>query len=891
MSLYSNLSHKRKTKKDQKARKRAEYLATLPKHPVKRALYRMHPKRVAGYWFSKRGGIMLLKIIGVLILIGVLAVGSLFAYYRRDLDSIRPSELAKRVQTTVTRYYDRNNELLWEDKGDGDYKQVVKSEQINKHMKQATIAIEDKDFYKHNGISISGLTRAAYNNARGGSTQGGSTLTQQLVKQVFFADEAKERGVGGIPRKIKEVILSLEVERMYDKDQILTLYLNESPYGGRRNGVESGAQTYFGKSSKELTVAEAALLAGIPNQPGLYDPYNEEGHKPLIQRQHKVIDSMLSENFITKKEADEAKAYPILDNIKPPVNTNENIKAPHFVLEVRKALEKELGRTTVGRGGLTVKTTLDYRAQQAAEAAVATGATMLPAYGANNLALSSVDTQTGQVIAMVGSVNYSQEGYGQQNGATSPLEPGSSIKPIVDFAPLFKQREGVNYAPGVVLRDENIDSIYCAGYQGSCTLQNYTRQTYGGVTIRQSLAGSLNRPAVKAMHIAGIEESLKTARDLGNLSYCRDNNNAGLSAAIGGGCTVSQVEHTNSYASLARGGAYKPLAYVLEVKNSVGETLKKWEDPKPKQAVDPQVAYMISSILSDANARTITFGSQGYSFGFVVPNVVTAAKTGTTENGNGQAKDSWLMNYSPVVATGVWMGNHDGSPLASSDNSVVRRVSNDYNQAVHMNVYLPDKRWELNQPFARPDGIKDMAINGRTDIYPSWFDQNAGRSEEKLTFDKVSKKKATDCTPQEARVEIAVYKTTDPITKRPTFIAPDGYDASKEDDKHRCEDVKPSIGNIKVNSTGGNKYQIIVTVGQGTHPLTSLEISVGGAVVANVPINSAGSYSTTTTIDGTQSISATARDDALYSGGGSRQFTPEKKNDKPKPNSENDSSD
>ncbi len=877
MSLYSNLSHKRKTKKDQKARKRAEYLATLPKHPVKRALYRMHPKRVAGYWFSKRGGIMLLKIIGVLILIGVLAVGSLFAYYRRDLDSIRPSELAKRVQTTVTRYYDRNNELLWEDKGDGDYKQVVKSDQISETMRQATIAIEDKDFYKHNGVSISGLTRAAYNNARGGSTQGGSTLTQQLVKQVFFAEEAQERDLSGIPRKIKELILSLEVERMYDKDQILTLYLNESPYGGRRNGVESGAQTYFGKPAKDLTVAEAALLAGIPNQPGLYDPYNKEGHKPLIQRQHKVIDSMLREGFITKKQADEAKAYPILKKIKPPVNTNEDIKAPHFVLEVRKSLEKELGKATVGRGGLVVKTTLDYRAQQAAEAAVATGATMLPTYGADNLALSSIDTATGQVIAMVGSIGYTHEGYGQQNGATSPLEPGSSIKPIVDFAPLFKQREGVNYAPGVVLRDENIDSIYCAGYQGSCTVQNYTRQTYGNVTIRQSLAGSLNRPAVKAMHIAGVDESLKTARDLGNLSYCKGNNDAGLSAAIGGGCTVRQVEHTNSFASLARGGAYKPVAYVLEVKNSVGETLKKWEDPKPKQAVDPQVAYMLTSILSDANARTITFGAQGHSFGFVVPNVVTAAKTGTTENGQGQAKDSWLMNYSPVVATGVWMGNHDGRPLLSSDNAVVRRVSNDYNESVHMNVYLADKKWQVNQPFERPEGIKDMAINGRPDIYPSWFDKNAGRSEERLVFDKVSKKKATNCTPDEAKVEVAVYKTTDPITKQPTYIAPDGYDASKEDDKHRCEDAKPSVSNIKINSVGGDRYQIVVEVAQGTHPLSSLQIAVGGNAVADVAISSAGSYSATTTINGSQTVSATVRDDALYSGGGSKQFTPPKK--------------
>lgn len=875
MNLYANLSHKRKTKKDAKARKRAEYLATLPKHPVKRFFARLHPKRVAGYWFSRKGAMMALKVFGILVLLGALTVGSLFAYFRRDLVAIRPSEIAKRVQTTVTKYYDRNGQLLWEDKGDGNYKQVVESDKINDYMKQATIAIEDRDFYSHHGLSPTGLLRAAFNNARGGSTQGGSTLTQQLVKQVFFSDEAQDRGMSGIPRKIKELILAVEVERMYDKDQILALYLNESPYGGRRNGVESGAQTYFGKSAKDLSLPEAALLAAIPNQPGLYDPYNEAGHEALVKRQHKVLDALQETGKITQKQADEAKTFNILASVKPAVNSNEDIKAPHFVLEVRKQLEAELGKATVGRGGLTVKTTLDLRAQELAEQAVATGAGMLPNYGADNIALSSVDTKTGQVIAMVGSIDYHKEGYGQQNSATSPLEPGSSIKPIADFVPLFKQREGINYAPGSILRDENIDSLYCAGYQGSCTVQNYTRRTYGDVTIRQSLAGSLNRPAVKAMHIAGIEDALQTARDLGDVSYCTDNNNAGLSAAIGGGCTVSQVEHTNAYASLARGGAYKPITYVLEVSNSSREVLKKWEDKPAKQAVDPQVAYMISSILSDAQARTITFGSQGFSFGFVVPNVVTAAKTGTTENGNGQAKDSWLMNYSPVVSTGVWMGNHDGRPLSSSDNSVVRRVSNDYMASVHTQVYQPEGKWTPNQQFERPAGIKDLAINGRRDVYPSWFDQKAGRSNEKLTFDKISKKKATDCTPAEARIEIDVSKMTDPITKKPTFIAPDGYDASKDDDTHKCDDVKPSVS--LAFDPSGDKVTITASITQGTHPLSSLKIQVGGTVIADVGIGGTGSYSTTTTIKDAQAVTATITDQALYSGTGSKQYAPTKK--------------
>ena len=236
VSVYSNLTTKRRTKKDVIARKKAEYLATLPKHPVKRILYRLHPKRVAAFWFSKRGLLTLLKGIGVLSLIILLLGFALFSYYRKDLDAIRPGTLAQRVKTTVTTYQDRNGTILWEDKGDGDYTLVVDGDKISPYMKQATVAIEDKEFYRHAGVSINGITRAVLSNAQGNNTQGGSTLTQQLVKQVFFPpDQAQERGLAGIPRKIKEMILAVEVERMYSKEQIINLYLNESPYGGRRN--------------------------------------------------------------------------------------------------------------------------------------------------------------------------------------------------------------------------------------------------------------------------------------------------------------------------------------------------------------------------------------------------------------------------------------------------------------------------------------------------------------------------------------------------------------------------------------------------------------------------------------------------------------------------------
>lgn len=859
MKLYSNLASSRKAKKEDRLRKKAQYKASLPKHPVKRFFYRLHPKRVAGFVFSKEGLLTFLKIFGVLMIVGIAFAASVFAYYRQDLKKINASDLTRKIQTTVNEYYDRHGKLLWEDKGDGDYKLVVKSESINKYVKDATVAIEDKSFYEHHGVSLQGIVRALVNNLKGGSTQGGSTLTQQLVKQVFLAEEAYDRSWGGVPRKIKEAILATEIERMYTKDEILTLYLNESSYGGRRNGVESGAQAYFNKSSKDLTLPEAALLASIPNQPYLYDPWNTEGNEYLIARQRYVLDQMVETGAITKEEAEEAKKFNILATVKREQNSLEDIKAPHFVLEVRDQLENQLGMTTVRAGGLKITTTLDLEAQKYAEQAVAAGAKLIGYTGADNLSMSSIDVDTGQVIAMVGSVNFSKAGYGQRNASTSLLEPGSSIKPVADYIPLFMEREGVNYGPGSILRDENIDSLYCAGSVSNCTLQNYTRGTYGNVTIRKSLGSSLNRPAVKAMYIAGTEQALKINRELGNISYCADAEFAGLSSAIGGGCRVRQVEHTNAFASIARGGSYKPITYILEVKNSSNEQLLAWKNAQGKRVVDPQTAYMVTDILADPTARSLTFGAQAYSFGFVVDGVWTASKTGTTENGRGQAKDSWMMGYSSKIATGVWSGNHDGRPMASSDNSPVRRVMNDYMYNVHHSVYAKQGKWKSGDKIAQPEGLKRMTVMGQTDIWPSWFNQSQIAKGEKMTFDKVSKKLATDCTPPDARVEVTVTKMKDPITKKDVVFGADGYDATKKDDVHKCNDAKPSVNSVQTSPNS-----ITVNLSAGTHPLTTATVAVAGQTVFSGNASSTLRISHNFTASN-QTISVTVRDRALYS--------------------------
>lgn len=866
ISLYSNLSqktsklaHKRKAKKDAESRRRAEYLATLPKHPVKRFFYRLHPKRFWAYWFSKRGALMALKVTGVAALLVALFVGGLFAYFRKDLDQIRPGEIDKRVQTTVTTYLDRNGQLLWEDKGGGNYKLAVKSEEISDNLKKATVAIEDRDFFTHSGVSVSGTVRAAVNNFTGGDVQGGSTLTQQLVKQVFFADEAGDRGLGGVPRKIKELILAIEIERMYDKDQILTLYLNESPYGGPRNGAESGAQAYFGKPAKELTLAEASLLAAIPQNPSVYNPYNVAGHEGLIERQHAVLRAMREVGYITEDQMKEALAVPILDTLKEESSQYENIRAPHFVQMVRAELEKELGTATVGRGGLTVKTTLDIRIQNKLEEAMNDMfGSYVPAWaGFTNGAATVEDTQTGQIVGLVGSRDFEYEGFGQDNAATAYIQPGSTIKSLV-YSQLFQQRpEGQqNYGSGSILVDEPIDSIYGA------KLQNADRTYRGSVSIRTSLATSRNVPAVKAMYVAGVEPTLKTIHSLGATSYCSvgADRQAGLASAIGG-CGIKQTDLVSAYSSLARMGAYKPQATVLEVKNSTGEVLKKWSDTEAKQIIDQQSAYVVADILSDPTASA----SLGNYAAKNIPGVKTATKTGTSDKG-GNAKDLWMMSYSPALTMGVWLGNPDTTILKNGTSSIGSPIVAKVMEYAHKEVYAPEGKWKSGDWFTQPNGIQRIG----KEVYPSWWNKTQGQSNTKLTFDRVSRKKATDCTPEGARIQLDVLKTTDPVSKKDSFAnVPEGYNANADDDAHKCGEglsiSAPTVSNgpgntwiISVNATPGGSFSL---------EASSVTISVDGAALSNVQ-KAGNTYRATYSgnANPTGKIRATATDSGYYSG-------------------------
>lgn len=873
MGLYSNLAHKRRARKDLAARKKAEYLATLPKQPVLRMIYRMHPKRVFQFWFSKQGMFFALKLAGVGILLGIVLIGSLFAYYRKDLDTIRPGELAKRVQTTVTRYEDRNGELLWEDKGDGNYTMAVESKDISEVMKQATVAIEDRGFYDHSGISITGIMRALFNNVGGGGgIQGGSTLTQQLVKQVFFEpSEFQKRGIDGIPRKIKEAILAIEVERMYDKDQILTLYLNESSYGGRRNGVESGARTYFKKAAKDLTLAEAAMLAAIPNQPGLYDPYNTAGNAKLIERQHKVLDDMVKQSYITQEQADEAKKIPIIDKIEPQAGQFEGVKAPHFVQMVRSQLETELGKATVGRGGLVVKTTLDSAVQNTLEQQMAEmfSSTTPDFIGFTNGAATVEDVKTGQIIALMGSRDFNYPGFGQDNAAIAFIQPGSSIKPLV-YAQLFQnQGEGrQNYGSGSILADDrSMDAIYGA------PVKNADGGYRGNINIRSALSMSRNIPAIKAMYINGKEPTWDMIRAMGDTEYCTQGQDslAGLSSAIGG-CGTRQVDHTNAIASLARMGAYRPWTMILEVKNSSGNVIKQYTDTESNQVIDPQAAYIVNDILGDANARRLSGLYPGGGTG--TPNsdaigLKLALKTGTSDK-NGKPKDLWSVAYTPHLSMAMWLGNPDTSELNLGYSYIPAQVV-DKVMATAAQLYQDSGRGNIADWFTQPEGIQVI----RGELFPSWYDQKNALIGEDMTFDKVSKKKATECTPEAAKIVLKVTKMTDPISEKAVYLNSDGYDANSEDDVHTCGDAQPSVKNISVTQIGNsNRYRISVNVSKGKFPITNVVISVNNQPVET--LSGGGPYTTTQVFsDGsTKRISATVTDEGFYTGSSSMPYTP-----------------
>lgn len=574
---------------------------------------------------------------------GAILLLSMFAWYSQGLPD--PDTILNRDLAQSTKIYDRTGQHLLYEIAPDQKRTLVTIEEIPLIVQQATITAEDRNFYEHSGISIKGIIRAVLSNiiSLDPTGQGASTITQQFIKKAFLTDDQT------YSRKIKEIMIAIALEKKFEKDEILQMYLNEIPYGGTNYGIESAAQSYYNKSVKDVTLAEAATLAALPNRPSTF----LNNPDLLKARRDWILDGMVEEGYITQEEADGAKAQ------ETPISISlHNIEAPHFVLWVKEQLEEKYGARPTETGGLRVITSLDYDKQKIAEEAVTNGLVAKGAtYGFNDVGLVSIDPKTGHILAMVGSPDYwNDEADGQVNVTLRPLQPGSSIKPMV-YASAFER----GYTPNTVLWDVNTTFPTATG---NYEPHNYDGKEHGYVTMRKALQGSLNIPAVKTLYLAGIENTLNFGDRLGYTTL-RDEY-VGLSMVLGG-VRVTPLEHTSAFATFANNGVRHEPVSILSVQSPTGEMLEEWkpEDHPGTEAMSSNLAATLSNVLSDNNARAYIFGPNNY---LTLSGRPAAAKTGTTN----EYKDAWTMGYTPSLATGVWVGNADGTVMKSrADGSVV----------------------------------------------------------------------------------------------------------------------------------------------------------------------------------------------------------------------------
>jgi len=586
----------------------------------------------------------------VLVSLGLLSSGALILWaVSLNIPDLNTFEERKIAQST--KIYDRTGKVLLYDIHQDIKRTVVDYSYISTDLKNATVAIEDAQFYEHIGVRPLATLRAVFIQPfRGKGIQGGSTITQQVIKNSVLTNERK------ISRKLKEWALALKLERVMSKEEILALYLNESPYGGNIYGVQEASSVFFGKNASELTLAESAYLAALPQAPTYYSPYGNNRDK-LDDRKNLVLSRMAELGFITKEEFLSAQKEVVQFNPREDLG----IKAPHFVFFIRSYLEEKYGKDVVEQGGLRVITTLDYTLQEKAEKILKKYALKnKEKFNAENAGLVAIDTKTGQILTMVGSRDYfDKEIDGNFNITLAKRQPGSSFKPFV-YATAFKQ----GYTPDTVVFDlktqfETRCSVNGEPLDSSITKDScYTPVNYDGVyngpmTLRNALAQSVNIPAIKTLYLAGLQNSLQTVKDFG-ISSLTNVNQYGLTLVLGGG-EVSLLEMTNAYGVFANEGVYNPYTGILSVENNSGEVLEKFSQ-QGQRVIDANITRQISSILSDEDARAPAFGRRSYLY-FKGRDV--AVKTGTTND----YRDAWIIGYTPDISVGTWAGNNDNSPM------------------------------------------------------------------------------------------------------------------------------------------------------------------------------------------------------------------------------------
>lgn len=894
IKINRSIGDKIKARRALYAQKRAERLAGMPKSRIKRIFFRLHPKRLYRYWFSREGAIMALKIFGIGTLTTFLLLIGVFAYFRKDLPNIKDvsgNNIGGSIQ-----YYDRTGQtLLWEDY-DAVKRIPIKGEDISENIKKATVAIEDKDFYKHGGFDPRGIARAGYNDLfKHGGTQGGSTITQQLVK--LTQDWSRDRTV---TRKVKELILSVELEREYSKAEILTGYLNTAPYGSIDYGVEAASRDYFNKSAKDLTIEEAAMLAAIPKSPTYYSPYNKTDFdkEALVGRADYIMDLMLQQGMINKQQHDDAKKVDFLAKVQQRKQRYEGIKAPWFVLTAKESLEKQKGATLVKLGGWKVTTTLDLNAQSVAEDQVHKGLTQVRRQGGDTAGFVAEDVKTGQVVALVGGDDFNDTSYGQNNYAHDlELPPGSSFKPY-DYTALIDTQK--NVGAGSVLYDSNgaIPGYACTtGLKGNC-VHDYDFRFPGPITLRYALGGSRNVPAIKAMLIVGVDQTIDVAHKLmtnygpdgkpdptiGNYKCYEDEKNTiaipcYASSAIGDGAYLRLDEHVHGYATLSRNGLNIPQTYILKIQDAAGKTLDEWKPSKGVQAVNPDTAYIISDMMSDPNASYFPAGNKPQRY----KDWKFSAKTGTTND----SKDGLMMMFSTQYAAGVWVGYHNRQKVMSGFMEVMTQpIVGGWMKAMHENL-KPEDRIKPTDLQTLPAfvvrshvGNGTVEPSGATDLFPSWYKAPSKSNGAKQNVDTVSNKLATECTPQRAIKEVSNSDSnTFSVDK---FVKGGGSSTSDKDDIHNCSDAKPTITLTNKDFTcGTGGCAISALVSTGTHPLSSeqfpgtVNFLIDGQIVNTQNIGSDGTvtYNYTPDFTGTKSLSVQIIDSVLYDGNDSTTIT------------------
>ncbi|MFH1575759.1 MAG: PBP1A family penicillin-binding protein [Candidatus Nealsonbacteria bacterium] len=633
---------------------------------------------------------LLLKIIFACFLFGIFCFSLFFIYYAKDLP--RPEVFTEKSFIIPTKIYDRTGDVLLYQIYDEEKRTVISLDEVPDHLKQAVISTEDANFYNHFGLDAKGILRSVLNNLKiGKAVYGGSTISQQLIRSTFLTLDKT------IQRKVKEIILTLELERRYSKDQILEFYLNQVPFGSNAYGVEAASQTFFEKSVSQTSLAEAAVLASLIQAPSRLSPYGSRADD-LYARKNYVLDRMFQEGYISQEEAEIAK-----EEVLNFANIGQSIKAPHFVLYIKKYLEEKYSDRFLKENGLKIYTTLDWNLQQEAEKIVQEGVIVNQSYNAYNASLVALSPQTGEILALVGSADwYATSSFpdgcsGTEKGCLfdpkfdiatlGERQPGSAFKPFA-YAEAFKN----GFFPETILWDVKTEfnpncTSTAAEEKDKYGMDCYHPSDYDGnfrgpISLRNALAQSINIPAVKTLYLAGLKDTIETAKSCGITTLTQPLSWYGLSLVLGGG-EVKLLDLTSAYGVFANNGLKSPPVSILKIEDVEGNIVE--ENKKtPQRVLEENVASMINSVLSDNNARSPMFGRNSL---LNIPGHQVAVKTGTTQ----EFKDGWTVGYTPSVAVGVWVGNNNGEFMSKEPGVVlVGPIWNKFMQKAIM-AYPTDK--------------------------------------------------------------------------------------------------------------------------------------------------------------------------------------------------------